>query len=63
MACAMPSIVRSGFNSVRLMTRERTDATPLLSSFVFDGVRYLPRFAMSTFTSSVPLWNEQPLWL
>ena len=58
----MPSVVRSGFNSVRLITRERTDATPLLSSFVFDGVRYLPRFAMSTFTSSVPLWNEQPAW-
>ena len=45
------------------MTRERTDATPLLSSFTFDGVRYLPRFAMSTERSSVPLWNEQPLWL
>ena len=62
MAVAMASIVRSGLSSVKLMTRERTEATPLLSSFVFDGVRYLPRFAISTFTSSVPLWNAQPAW-
>ena len=42
------------------MARECTDAAPLLSSFVFDGVRYLPRFAILTLTSSVPLWNERP---
>ena len=56
----MPLIVRSGFNPVRLMVRERTGEAPLLSSFVFDGVRYLARLAISTFTSSVPLWNERP---
>ena len=36
---AIPPAVSSGFSSRRLTTRERTDATPLASSFAREGLR------------------------